>query len=182
MWEVLDQRAWNQGWISKDAFLLGDTFAGHGIQHPGKDLREQDRFIARGHGISRPKQRIGIAALTPNWTLGLWDKSQVEASGTAPTGQGQGETNAIITAQEGTEVVSVVAPFNPLISALQKLDGAPRIVDYCKLNPTAAPLAAAGPAQVLAQRQYFERPPRGAVSPAGKCMGPKTQGETGWPR
>lgn len=45
------------------------------------------QIMGRGHGISHCKRRIGIVVLTPHWTLGLWDKSQVETSGTAPTSQ-----------------------------------------------------------------------------------------------
>lgn len=45
------------------------------------------QIVGKGHGISRCKCRIGVAVLTPHWTLGLWDKSQVEASRTAPTSQ-----------------------------------------------------------------------------------------------
>ena len=66
---------------------LGGTFSGHGVQHSGKDPREWDRFIARGHGIFHCKHRIGTDVPTPHWILGLWDKSQEEASGTAPTSQ-----------------------------------------------------------------------------------------------
>lgn len=102
---------------------LGGTFSGHGSQHSGKGPRKWDRFIARGHDISCCKCRIGIVVLTPHWTIDLWDKSQVETSGTAPTGQesqskvisyeGWGETNAIITARKDAGVVVLVlVPFN----------------------------------------------------------------------